>query len=123
MIRRPPRSTRTDTLFPYTTLFRSVLRSASMTRHTRRSLIPWHAWRLATASRLAAGVRTFLPKALQRSRIQHGIGQQPLELRVLVPERLQPPPFGDLQTAILRDRKSKRLNSRHSCAYSMQSFA
>src|SRR3546814_2588239 len=27
MIRRPPRSTRTDTLFPYTTLFRSVPRS------------------------------------------------------------------------------------------------
>src|SRR3546814_11720763 len=26
MIRRPPRSTRTDTLFPYTTLFRSVAR-------------------------------------------------------------------------------------------------
>src|SRR3546814_3709266 len=26
MIRRPPRSTRTDTLFPYTTLFRSVNR-------------------------------------------------------------------------------------------------
>src|SRR3546814_18349327 len=25
MVRRPPRSTRTDTLFPYTTLFRSVL--------------------------------------------------------------------------------------------------
>src|SRR3546814_3948628 len=27
MIRRPPRSTRTDTLFPYTTLFRSIHRS------------------------------------------------------------------------------------------------
>src|SRR3546814_967400 len=27
MIRRPPRSTRTDTLFPYTTLFRSLLAS------------------------------------------------------------------------------------------------
>src|SRR3546814_6805655 len=27
MIRRPPRSTRTDTLFPYTTLFRSIDRS------------------------------------------------------------------------------------------------
>src|SRR3546814_7715118 len=25
MVRRPPRSTRTDTLFPYTTLFRSAL--------------------------------------------------------------------------------------------------
>src|SRR3546814_9408416 len=28
MIRRPPRSTRTDTLFPYTTLFRSVVSAA-----------------------------------------------------------------------------------------------
>src|SRR3546814_330376 len=28
MIRRPPRSTRTDTLFPYTTLFRSILLKA-----------------------------------------------------------------------------------------------
>src|SRR3546814_19228467 len=27
MIRRPPRSTRTDTLFPYTTLFRSPVRT------------------------------------------------------------------------------------------------
>src|SRR3546814_1280026 len=29
MIRRPPRSTRTDTLFPYTTLFRSQARGIS----------------------------------------------------------------------------------------------
>src|SRR3546814_16551371 len=29
MIRRPPRTTRTDTLFPYTTLFRSILPPAS----------------------------------------------------------------------------------------------
>src|SRR3546814_10570045 len=28
MIRRPPRSTRTDTLFPYTTLFRSLVHEA-----------------------------------------------------------------------------------------------
>src|SRR3546814_2497588 len=28
MLRRPPRSTRTDTLFPYTTLFRSLQRAA-----------------------------------------------------------------------------------------------
>src|SRR3546814_3164472 len=31
MIRRPPRSTRTDTLFPYTTLFRSI--AAALRRH------------------------------------------------------------------------------------------
>src|SRR3546814_10055233 len=32
MIRRPPRSTRTDTLFPYTTLFRSSAPSGSHAR-------------------------------------------------------------------------------------------
>src|SRR3546814_1788246 len=36
MIRRPPRSTRTDTLFPYTTLFRSsVFPTAPRTRSDR----------------------------------------------------------------------------------------
>src|SRR3546814_1433285 len=32
MLRRPPRSTRTDTLFPYTTLFRSLLTDVSRER-------------------------------------------------------------------------------------------
>src|SRR3546814_672703 len=32
MIRRPPRSTRTDTLFPYTTLFRSACRSTHIVK-------------------------------------------------------------------------------------------
>src|SRR3546814_3032614 len=35
MIRRPPRSTRTDTLFPYTTLFRS---NTHTSKHTRLKL-------------------------------------------------------------------------------------
>src|SRR3546814_1645637 len=39
MIRRPPRSTRTDTLFPYTTLFRSMARAGalSLRRRSRRA--------------------------------------------------------------------------------------
>src|SRR3546814_19753212 len=43
MIRRPPRSTRTDTLFPYTTLFRSQLQSLPeqlKTLRDRRITIP-----------------------------------------------------------------------------------
>src|SRR3546814_12232629 len=40
MIRRPPRSTRTDTLFPYTTLFRSVRPRASADRGRRPYLPP-----------------------------------------------------------------------------------
>src|SRR3546814_5659341 len=42
MIRRPPRSTRTDTLFPYTTLFRScaVALRASEMRSSRYPITP-----------------------------------------------------------------------------------
>src|SRR3546814_12326236 len=35
MIRRPPRTTRTDTLFPYTTLFRSLLLLARIAARQR----------------------------------------------------------------------------------------
>src|SRR3546814_13947332 len=41
MIRRPPRSTRTDTLFPYTTLFRSIaFQFGTRPLLTRESPIP-----------------------------------------------------------------------------------
>src|SRR3546814_13657542 len=38
MIRRPPRSTRTDTLFPYTTLFRSPRRLDRQRRHREQRI-------------------------------------------------------------------------------------
>src|SRR3546814_12354035 len=37
MIRRPPRSTRTDTLFPYTTLFRSAFEAKARREEVIRS--------------------------------------------------------------------------------------
>src|SRR3546814_3829833 len=40
MIRRPPRSTRTDTLFPYTTLFRSIECLEKKPKHNKRSRDP-----------------------------------------------------------------------------------
>src|SRR3546814_19889169 len=47
MIRRPPRSTRTDTLFPYTTLFRSPpqLRQIYRARYRAGLLGPALCWR------------------------------------------------------------------------------
>src|SRR3546814_17280131 len=39
MMRRPPRSTRTDTLFPYTTLFRSVQAVGTAQPADRRALV------------------------------------------------------------------------------------
>src|SRR3546814_1201621 len=60
MIRRPPRSTRTDTLFPYTTLFRSregaAFRFAGRPSHDHEFL-PQRALDLQPVHRAAAGIR------------------------------------------------------------------
>src|SRR3546814_19497764 len=55
MIRRPPRSTRTDTLFPYTTLFRSLRRNIQ----DRRASSPLNA---SSDPRVAAVQRQAKPK-------------------------------------------------------------
>src|SRR3546814_9485973 len=57
MIRRPPRSTRTDTLFPYTTLFRSVVGLALVGDHLGAVVVgDGAAVAVAEAQRLLAGV-------------------------------------------------------------------
>src|SRR3546814_6486357 len=40
MLRRPPRSTRTDTLFPYTTLFRSLAAAVEAVASTGGQIMP-----------------------------------------------------------------------------------
>src|SRR3546814_1115973 len=52
MIRRPPRSTRTDTLFPYTTLFRSHLPALSERRDDIMPLIDHFLTRYAAERRV-----------------------------------------------------------------------
>src|SRR3546814_7853861 len=59
MIRRPPRSTRTDTLFPYTTLFRSGRQFRFRTRQAQ----PYHE---AGGSRLMFLLDTNVISALRR---------------------------------------------------------
>src|SRR3546814_13604320 len=56
MLRRPPRSTRTDTLFPYTTLFRSPGRPANMNNgnpDVEAILYRWEGGRFAERRRFA----------------------------------------------------------------------
>src|SRR3546814_18130306 len=64
MIRRPPRATRTDTLFPYTTLFRSAWAIPTPTRRSpprrrtwpaRPNSTPWSPISRASASTHHAG--------------------------------------------------------------------
>src|SRR3546814_13798298 len=46
MVRLPPRSTRTATLFPYTTLFRSILVVSLIVLATTWAATQWTAWQL-----------------------------------------------------------------------------
>src|SRR3546814_17376329 len=71
MIRRPPRSTRTDTLFPYTTLFRSpALRQAAVDRHLPAlEAVDRHA---------AAGLLTLVALAAGLAQAGAGTAPQPL---------------------------------------------
>src|SRR3546814_14203756 len=99
MIRRPPRSTRTDTLFPYTTLFRShadIAAERGQPALFRNLGLHHHAGRRAV--RKLAGVARGDRVAFAHHRLQAG---EPFE--------------GGVGTVafVLVDRKSTRLNSSH----------
>src|SRR3546814_1608607 len=110
MIRRPPRSTRTDTLFPYTTLFRS-LRTAS---------------RIMTKPKTMAAYDGGVTEACERVLVTLLRGFGPWKESVFLVGGLTPrylvaarPPevpqhagTGDV-AVVVEDRKSTRLNSSH----------
>src|SRR3546814_9069344 len=83
MIRRPPRSTRTDTLFPYTTLFRSAL---------------------AVAHGLDVGVLVGVPRGGDRDalgEVGRGVGCQRAQNRLGVGAGEHAETVGDLRQAAL----------------------
>src|SRR3546814_19098060 len=90
MIRRPPRSTRTDTLFPYTTLFRS----------------PWRHCHPIAARSILRAMKTF------KTRHQFYL---PDDLSAKLDALTASPGTSKTQilTDALKDRKSTRLNSSH----------
>src|SRR3546814_17152773 len=98
MIRRPPRSTRTDTLFPYTTLFRSMTTTPD--------------WRKLDADERAAAVRVMQAYGGMATAMDREVGRLVAHLKAT----------GDYENTIFvflsdngaePDRKSTRLNSSH----------
>src|SRR3546814_12793381 len=85
MIRRPPRSTRTDTLFPYTTLFRS------------------HQLYIREARRMIGEFVTTENELLKRSPVPEPVGMGSYNIDSHNVQRYIKP----------EDRKSTRLNSSH----------
>src|SRR3712207_8379214 len=92
MIRRPPRST----LFPYTTLFRSV--------GPQRSVV---------GDLIVSQPALELPPELQRIDLEPELFSENLEAMVHVERFEQTLLHGDVVAEAERDRKSTRLNSSH----------
>src|SRR3546814_2437757 len=101
MIRRPPRSTRTDTLFPYTTLFRSLMQHPNRGKRSVGIDISTEEGRellYEIAKTADVFLTNYLPSARQKLKIdiEH--------IRAANP---------DIIYVRGRDRKSTRLNSSH----------
>src|SRR3546814_16220114 len=108
MNRGPPRATRTDTLFPYTTLFRSIGVRPLAPRAARSEPLM-----------LIRGVRPdLIDEHLEPQRVC--VGDQRVEIRERAEDRVDIAVIGDVITEIghrrgieRRDRTSTRLNSSH----------
>src|SRR3546814_18358683 len=105
MIRRPPRSTRTDTLFPYTTLFRSPAKTLDLNTPVPPVAVTQPTF-LQQAEPLAhAAARLSKARLAQLMHISDKLAQ-------LTAER-----FAAFEVPFTadnaRDRKSTRLNSSH----------
>src|SRR3546814_8520799 len=123
MQRRPPRSTRTDTRFPYTTLFRSAVNLQDATPLTRRGvdmrLPAIHKKRIlelfAGAMLATAGMHAF------------ATGMEPETSVVILNEADGETSINDknpdgtisLLHSVIEDRKTTRLNASHYCACRM----
>src|SRR3546814_1929550 len=117
MIRLPPRSTRTDTLFPYTTLFRSVQLAArpllsiaiekTADHHVRlsRATMPGTELQAAKANVIFHGAQVFLSTLWSGS---HCSGTT-----INGWQALSWPASLDISALSHADRKSTRLNSSH----------
>src|SRR3546814_2220106 len=124
MIRRPPRSTRTDTLFPYTTLFRSHVagkgtaaaaefekhgvagQRAQQRRHCRRHALRVQRPEFRRGYEIAVLTKLGGPGAVitQARRIQH---------KLHVTRKRDRSTGRNLGTDVLQDLKSTRLNYSH----------
>src|SRR3546814_8853490 len=121
MIRRPPRSTRTDTLFPYTTLFRSAAATGFRGRLIARGQARAMIWRDGV---LPADAPAFSPQ-LSFDLHSYGYALLGLGLRLLEMDgdrsqaRLAFEQAATALEAVMakgndpEDRKSTRLNSSH----------
>src|SRR3546814_9219949 len=119
MIRRQPRSTRTDTLFPYTTLFRSELELPGPGGEAVQEMLLLEGRRHVQPFPLDHFGEAGIAGSAQRRVDQLGLGHVDRRMRATEPadQVVQPAVVGaalaERLDDIVVDRKSTRLNSSH----------
>src|SRR3546814_11541327 len=110
MIRRPPRSTRTDKLFPYTTLFRSIIcNQRFLDLYNLPAVMAQPGTELTDILDHTARVEKLLPeqaKTLRQRRLATAASGEEATLQDFLSN-------GRVISMVHRDRKSTRLNSSH----------
>src|SRR3546814_10982368 len=122
MLRRPPRSTRTDTLFPYTTLFRSEVGNEILQPAGRDGIPqPGHelliVMQIVTAQQDRTKHLLGLEKMMQVGAAVVGAGRTGAvgveRTRVVAVAGVEQVEHGAAGEGLAGDRKSTRLNSSH----------
>src|SRR3546814_2445393 len=124
MIQRPPRCTRTDTLFPYTTLFRyTPERPARAPRPRGAPEAGMETYRIAVGSAHDVKPGNIVGAIANEAGLDsENIGRVDIHedySLIDLPEGMPKTIFRDLQKVWVcgqQDRKSTRLNSSHQCA-------
>src|SRR3546814_8868629 len=119
MLLRPPRSTRTDTLFPYTTLFRALGTTDNIVTVANDAAV-----RLLGRHIVGADIRTAIRHPAAPEWLAQAAGAEiPQEISLV--DFPRPGQRWTIRIAPLSGsgRKSPRLNSRHSCATRIPSSA
>src|SRR3546814_9947377 len=118
MIRRPPRSTRTDTLFPYTTLFRSDAGISAAAADARHRGVDLCIAGVAVRAQQRGGGHDHA--RLAETALRHLLGDPRLLHRMAAVARQALDrgdeaafAFRNRDEAAAKDRKSTRLNSSH----------
>src|SRR3546814_4387807 len=126
MIRRPPRSTRTDTRFPYTTLFRSASSGPSQCSDDPRNIVSNETWRAIRAATLKehpmamrgkpkTNTKKIGDKELSPATLMMGLGYDP----VLSEGSLKPPIFLTSTFAFRSEEHTSELQSLMRISYAV----
>src|SRR3546814_6742465 len=119
MIRRPPRSTRTETLFPYTTLFRSVPAQAPAADASATAPVAADAAAGASDQTADIGIAEVIVTARRKSESLQDVPQTVNAVSNETLQKLNIQKFEDVQSIVRSDEHTSELQSLMRLSYAV----